>query len=611
MTDVQLNKVLWFDTETHSADRRWDMEPQDFFRLGQYAWGRDGEVQLTADYDEMISVVREADRVIGHNIHNFDLSTLFGKHSTEPLEMAQQNKVFDTMVHANLVYPAPYSYTNREGHTFFNAAEPDKAKSWFSLDNLSFQLGLPGKIGSLRDLAKKYNPEKTLIKDLDYSLIPLDDPDFIQYAVQDVVAVRDLSIKLLDLGPIDDYAWREQLSIAILAQISRNGFKVDTEAAMARVEELRVRREELMNDFVEKYDFPTAGKSPWASNAGKEAILNALAGYGITPQNTPDWPKTKTGTISLGGKEIMGITNGTGAEEFGEVIAELKGQRSLAQLALDSQHADGFAHPDISAFQRSGRFSVTKPGLTIWTARGPGAIEKRYFIAEEGHKIVEFDYSNADARIVAAYSGDENYKERFKPGMDGHEINGRIVFGDDYDTDPRKYRDLAKALGHAFAYRAGAKKLAETSKQPIEIAYQFISQMNGAYPKVLLWQERATESGKRGYIDNAWGRRMPVEADRSYNQSPALLGQSGTTEIMKDALIRMLDNDIRLIKWCRVPVHDALVFSIPEESLSWAIPGIRDLMFTTWHPGDKLGQEIDFPVENGEPSNNWYEASHG
>src|SRR5690606_30906962 len=125
-----------------------------------------------------------------------------------------------------------------------------------------------------------------------------------------------------------------------------NGFKVDVQVAEARVVELTDRRNQLMKELVDEWGFPTEGKQPWKSKEGKEAILRVLAHHNITPENTPNWAKTATGNISFGGKEIMEITEGTEAEEFGEMLAELNGQRSLAQLALDSVHADGFSHPD-------------------------------------------------------------------------------------------------------------------------------------------------------------------------------------------------------------------------------------------------------------------------
>ena len=155
-------KTLYFDIESHNAGRQYGMAPREFFRRGQYAWD-DGPVAITTDYDEMIRVIREADYVVGHNVCPFDLSVLFGVDSMESLLMARDRKVIDTYVVASLVAPPPYSYTNPQGRTVFDAAKPENAMSWLSLENLCHQFGLPGKFGSLQELAKKHNPPKTLV----------------------------------------------------------------------------------------------------------------------------------------------------------------------------------------------------------------------------------------------------------------------------------------------------------------------------------------------------------------------------------------------------------------------------------------------------------------
>src|SRR5690606_8307043 len=105
----------------------------------------------------------------------------------------------------------------------------------------------------------------------------------------------------------------------------------------------------------------------------------------------------------------------------------------------------------------------------------------------------------------------------------------------------------SKALGHAYAYRAGPKTLSNTAKQPLEVAERFVAAMNDAYPDVIRWQERVTREGESGWVTNDWGRRMMVDVTyengrrktRAWTQAPALYGQSGTREIVVDALIRM------------------------------------------------------------------------
>lgn len=604
-------RVCWFDIESHSIEDRYAMSPREFFRLGQFAIGRTGKVELTDSYDDFMKVLRSADLLIGANIASFDLPVLAGKDSLWPLEMAANRRVLDSFIWGSIVMPAPDKFTMRSGRQVFEGEKPEKAKMWLSLDNMAFQLGIPGKIGDLKAMAKNYGG---------FGNIPLDDPEFLEYAVADVEVVRNVSIKLLERGPVTDYIWREQLNAAIDAKNSTNGILVDRDAAQARVDELKERRDKIMVWLERDFDMPTDSKQPWRTNAGKGAILKALDSFGIVYENNPDWTKTAKGAPSFSGDAMKAVTAGTEAQELGEALAELQGQRSLAQLALDSIQPDGKAHPEITALQRSGRKSTTKPGLTVWSARGPGAVEKRYFVPEPGCKFVALDYSQADARIVAAYSGDEAFKERFAPGADAHEITGRLVFGDEtYDSDPDKYRQIAKALGHAYAYRAGAKKLALTAGQPLEVAQRFVEAMQKGYPKVTAWQEKVTREGERGSVTNDWGRTMIISSywdekrgknvSRAYTQASAMYGQSGTRELMVDALIKMYHRDVRMIQALRAQIHDELLFSIPEEDLEWMVPAIRECMEVTFKPREG-GQAVHFPVSSGEPADNWYEAGH-
>lgn len=595
-------KVLYFDIESHSASEIWNLPPEQFFRLGQYAWGANGEVVLTTDLEELRSVIREADMVVGHNIHAFDLTAVFGKDSTEPLEMARDGKIFDTFVYAITAFPAPDRYINRDSK-ILTVRGPGEIMKWLSLDNLAFQFDVAGKIGDLKAMAKKYGG---------FCHIPLILTEFLEYARQDVVALQELCHELISHKAIEAYDWREQQFAAICAQISRNGFKVDVAKATARRDQLAQRKQELMDRLVAEYDFPTAGKMPWRSSAGKAAIFQILADNGITPQSHPHWKLTATGNLSLGGDALKELAEGSPVEDMVNSLAELMGQRSLSQLALDSMQNDGFAHPELSFLQRSGRTSVQKPGLTVWSSHGDKSIEKSYFIPDsEDELLVEMDYSNADGRIVAAYSGDKVFLERMEEGFDSHEMSGRLLFGDKiYDSSPKFYRENSKPASHGWAYRAGKGAVSRGTKTTLEQAQNFINGMDERYADVRAWQDRMSRLGEIGHLTNDWGRRMLVETGRSFTQSPALMGQSGTREIMVDALIKMLHEDIQIVKWLKVTVHDAIVFSIPKKHLDWGVPACARLMETEWQPADGTGQLIQFPVAAGTPATDWEKAGH-
>jgi len=595
-------RTLILDVETHSAEMLYSMEPHEFVRLCGYAWD-DGEVTLTTDLEELKAQIRRARFIIGHNIHSFDLKAIFGHKSNEPLELTDQGRVYDTWTHATLVNPAPSTFINRFGKNTL-ADSPDKMKRWFGLDEQAFQLGVPGKTHDLKELAKEFGG---------FGSIPVDDERYRDYLVGDVEASRNVAKALLKLGPLDDYAMREQRIAARAAVISSNGLRVDIEAAQARRDALEVRREDILGELEEKYGFPTEGKSPWATTAGKGAIMKALADQGITPAKRSDWPRTATGTPSLGGEALINLTKGTPAEELGRALAELKGQRSLSQLALDSVHPDGFVHPDITMLQRSGRWSTTNPGLTIWTSRGEGAVEKSYFIPDNDDDVlIELDYSNADARIVAALSGDKKFAERFEPGADGHLINAWAAWGKDnvgtdkHDPVTSEFRFKAKALGHGWNYGGQAKGLARVSGLPLAESKVFCDGMAKAFCVLVRWQNAVRAESQRGYVTNEWGRKLWVEKGREFTQAPALKGQNGTREIVCDALLRMPVHVLRRVK---AQIHDAMLFSVPKANWEECRDYLVELMETEFQPA-RGGQRIAFPVSSGPAGKNWMDASH-
>ncbi|MBF6287139.1 DNA polymerase [Nocardia cyriacigeorgica] len=589
--------TLVFDIETHSAELLYSMPPEEFVRLIGYAWG-DGETTITTDLSEIRDQILKARWIIGHNIHAFDLRAVFGIQSDIPLQLAMEKRVYDTWTHAALVHPAPSMFVNRFGKNML-AKKPAEMTRWFSLDEQAHQLGVPGKTHDLKELAKEFGG---------FGNIPIDDDRFREYLVGDVVATREVAKALLKKGPLDSYALREQEITARAAVISSNGVRVDTEVAQARVDELKLRRDAILSEVQEKYGLPTTGKSPWASKDGKGAIMAALADHGITPESRPDWTRTATGNISLGGETLIQITEGTPAEDLGRALAELKGQRSLAQLALDSTHPDGFVHPDITMLQRSGRWSTTEPGLTIWTSRGEGAVEKSYFIPDSDDEVLlEIDYSNADARFVAAVSGDRKYAERFEPGADGHMINAIAAWGKEtVEADPKTYRQLAKPLGHGWSYGGRAKGLASNTGLPFETAKTFVDGMDKAFSVLVRWQNRVRKEASRGYVENDWGRKLWVEKGREFTQAPALIGQNGTREIVCDALLKMPPHVLRRVK---AQIHDAILFSVPKDNWEECRDYLANLMETDFKPAYG-GQRIDFPVSAGPAGANWMEASH-
>lgn len=647
-------RTLYWDTETFSAGTELSMTPREFVRLFQYAWD-DGPVQMTTDYDEMLEIVRSADFLVAHNQISFDLTALFGYDSIEPLYLAMDRKVIDTYYLANLLTPAPAFFKMRNGRAAVETTSPvGHAMSWLSLDNLCHQFHLQGKLGDLKELAKKYQPEGTKVADYEYGLIPLDDPEFVAYAEQDVIAVRSLYKHLL--GEIrhrdypGEYIWREmELMSATVGQMHRNGIKVNQEYAQQRIEEQAKQRDEIMAWLVEKYDFPTEGKAPWSSAAGKEVTLKVLEDFGFTPENTPDWELTPKGAPKLGGQDLLLFTEGTEAEDFVQALSSLKGMRSISQLVMDNMKEDGRVHPDITSLQRSGRWSFTNPGVTIFGERNERLkADKALFIADEGNVLAGFDYSSADARAMAALSGDHDFARRFETDEegndlhDGHNLTGEAIFGADYypegydSTGKPPLRPVAKAAGHAQNYNIGAYKLAKTlnlesKKQKLGLHFwapegkgakpiphepgelltrEMINQFNQAFPFLHRFKDQAYhEAESFGFVTNSWGRRMSVTKGREYTQGPAQHGQSVTREMMGDAILRLIRKGEYYIRSMRAIIHDELLCEFNEDTIERDVAVVKECMEVDFVPHTKQGFPIRFPVGHGY-GRTWLEAAH-
>ena len=595
------DKTLFLDIETDSSEERWNQPLDQFFRLGQFAWG-EGEVTVTTSLQETLDAIAQAETVIAHNGHNFDFSVLLGD---KALDLTMQDKLFDTWTHATLAAPAPFKYEARNGHKYVNAASPGNARRWFSLDNLAYQFGLEGKYttneGGLKALAKKYGG---------FGAIPVTDPDYLAYAEQDIPVLREVARSLLGIPYNGEYALRAQKCAALDAQMTRNGVKINVPATRARKAEQENEAQETLDWLVQAYDFPTEGKQPWKSSAGKAAIDRMMENGGA---NISKWPKTAKGARSYSGDALKAICEGTPLEATAARLAVVMGQRTLADQLLQYTHADGRIHPDIDALQVSSRRSTTKPGVTTFGKE----VEKSFFIADPGMVMMEFDLASADARGVAALSQDPALIDQIVNGTDGHEAVGRMMYGDEeyeahmpegWETDPhiRKQnplRNKSKPQTHAYNYGGGAQTLARAAGVTVEESTKFISVQHKLYPVREKWFSQVRAEAQKGYITNYWGRQIFIDPERAFTQAPAMHGQSFTSEMIEDWLLKLYGTAPEVIKWLCFGIHDALLVQLPEDRVDY----YSDLILEC---ATRTIKGVPMEAEKGTPAKNWRDAAH-
>ncbi len=609
-------KTVAFDIETGSAEELMSFGPGYVRLCGWKTVGEGSAVTTSADPQDLIGALMEADSITGHYIIDFDLKAL-AKWNGAPYEVLAAKSWDGLLV---------------ERHLTPVAARGVQPRGFHGLDATAERYGVAGKssvdFDGKREIIRRVKGDKVadklkrgkedsfpVLKLLaalygGFHLIPQDDPDYVHYLHRDVIASENLfltQVPRVAALPSDQqrYIRREHAVAATMGRTSLTGFRVDVDETMRRWSDGQARLEDSKKRLHEDHGMPLEGKFPHRSNPGKAAFRQALLDTGISPTALDrNWPLGKDGSL-LTGKEVL---NGMievfdrskpDAAELCRTILAMNGEKSFPGTILSNVIGDR-VHPAITSTQSTGRFGVTNPGLTVAAKRGPkGAWERGILLADSRDEVlVAIDANAVDVRMVAAMSGDTEFHKLFLPGVDFHSTVADKVFGR-HDGD---WRRLAKIGGIGSLYGLGANGMAVQMGVEVDVAQRFLRGMDESFPGVAEWKnetraaagalpygETAPSDDDHRILVNPFGRTVRVERVRAYTQACALLGQSATRDGMAQAVLS-LPKDLR--RRIRVIVHDELVFSLPREGVEEAAQKIADSMAF-----NLLGVDITFGVE--------------
>lgn len=535
---------LAFDLETASADDLWRFGPG-FVRLVGYRDGND--IATAIDPAPVLDAARAGVTLVGHNVYAFDIPALVRYHGLDLFTVS----VIDTKLLAALADPPPAKMKTGE------------AERYYSLDAVCQRLELGAKTVEVGNLAKEFGG---------YHLIPQDDPRYLERVRGDVELTAALADRLM---PLDDYAVREHEIARITCQVSLNGFRVDVDELHRRITADRARRK-VMLESLEPLGLPKVKKdgkectAPLATEAGKLAVAVAFSKLGVK------LPATGSGHPALDHDTMQGIIDAGGeAAELAEIVQSINGIRTILEQ-IDTCRVGDRVHPSISTRQASGRWSVTKPGLTVVGKRGGRHVEREVFLPEPGHVIVSVDLAQIDARAVAAHSQDPHYLAACEPGKDLHAEIAARIWG-----DPTQ-RERAKPLTHGWSYGASINRISKEARVSWDVAQQFDQSMREQFPFVVEWQTRVRAIAESGdLLDNGFGRKMRPEPGRSWNQAPALVGQGCARDLMMEGLLRLSRETWPMF---RGVIHDEVLLSVPADIVDDVERTVVDALSFEWAP---------------------------
>lgn len=281
-------------------------------------------------------------------------------------------------------------------------------------------------------------------------------------------------------------------------------------------------------------------------------------------------------------------------EEENPIIKEIMAYRELQKLLstyidVIPQMAGGDGRLHAKFLQNAtttGRFSSKDPNLQNLPIKTElGRRIRKGFVADKGHKLSAFDYSQIELRVAAMLSKDVRMTQIFKEKKDVHSGVASFVFDVPIEQVDKEMRRRAKVINFGIIYGMGVsalrKNLGGTREEAQKFYDNYFNQFSGIRDyleqvKVFATKNSYTETlfGRRRYFPNI-NSRIPFlknMAERTAINAP--IQGTATADIIKLA-IRYAEEDLEkagLLKQAHLvlQIHDELVYEIEEDVLKEA-----------------------------------------
>jgi DNA polymerase-1 len=233
-------------------------------------------------------------------------------------------------------------------------------------------------------------------------------------------------------------------------------------------------------------------------------------------------------------------------------------------------------HPLLSAGGTvSFRLSCTEPNAQAVRR------DLKIFTAQPGYTLVEFDYSQAELKLGAAYAREKVLADIFFNKEDVHLSTAKLMFGEE---EAKEKRRMAKTANFGAFYGGGAPALDNALNCGLEMATHIVNLHRQTFPGVRTASKKAEERWKkRGYVIAAHGKRIyasPMDLqNRIYKAYNALI-QSSVAETIRIATIKTAKQmpEVNIV----LQVHDSLYVEVPsDDKLQDRILEISEIMRTS------------------------------
>ena len=232
---------------------------------------------------------------------------------------------------------------------------------------------------------------------------------------------------------------------------------------------------------------------------------------------------------------------------------------------------------------------------------------RNVFVADEGHTLIDADYSQIEFRLLGRYSADTRMLDDIRRGVDIHTENAILVYGKPREEITKAERQAAKGLTYLMIYGGSAYRVVNLFNVTQERAQEIIDMVFTKYPGAMEYQrEMVRIARERQYVTDLFGQRRRLlgilssdKKIREHNERSAINApiQGLAAKILYIAMIRLSLAFKKELPQARMvlTVHDSLTVECPEHLVEQAVAIIRREMLAPM-PGIKVPLDVDVKV---------------
>ena len=423
-------------------------------------------------------------------------------------------------------------------------------------------------------------------KQIAFSQVAIDDAT--RYAAEDADITlrlhRHFEAQLRQIPALESLYRNMEIPLQqVLCDIEENGVLVDAALLQRQSADLSARMLQVQNKAYEiagrhfNLDSPKQLGALLFDELGLEAKL-----------------KTPTGAPSTNEEALEAIADD---HELPRLILDYRAMAKLRSTYTDKlpqmiNPRTGRVHTSYHmAGAATGRLSSSDPNLqNIPVRTEDGRKIREAFIAPPGRKILSFDYSQIELRIMAHLSDDAGLLAAFGSGQDVHRATAAEVFGVPLAQVSSDQRRAAKAINFGLMYGMSAFGLARQLGIGRNEAAEYISLYFSRYPGVRAYMDETRAKAKAdGYVETVFGRRLYLNeingrnaaqragAERAAINAPM---QGTAADIIKRAMIDVAGwiNGHRRQALMLMQVHDELVFEADVDFVPQMLAEVKTRM---------------------------------